>query len=361
MLALVRYSAVAVGFVFGCGRIAFDHDGSGLSPHLEITPPVTLSDPGTLGGCPVIVWNGDGWTVAWSDARDHDTYFVRLDAGGVKQGGIVRVSNLSNLGSCPSLVWTGSEYLFEIAHQVCTDSFIDAYRFDARGALLGSVASVSTPVNTWLTWSIGWNGSGFHLTWNESTLRFAQLDPTGRPIGTDFQLSTSAALYSTVIGTPPGSVAVWSEDMEVRFATLAAGAVAYKMPIAATGSISQPVGAAWTGSELGLAWLTDPFHLWFAVADPATGETTDPDETTETIGQVRPLVASYPSGFGMVLTYPMAVPSLVFALRDASGAKVGNATPLADTGTSPAFTFGGDRFAVVYVVDKQIQLVFVKP
>jgi len=364
---VVQYRVVALALVFGCGcgRIAFDADSSGITPHLEVTAPVTLNDPGTTAGCPTIVWNGNGWGVAWADVGDTDTYFARFDATGVKQGGTVRVTNTARNGYCPSLAWSGSEYVIAMRTPVCTSAWVEIYKLDANGAQprdFGSASSMATDMDYP---SIAWNGSGYHLTWigrnSFDNARFMQLDPTAKQIGTDFPLSTASAYYPTVIGTPPGSAAAWTEGNLVRFAALNAGAVAYQMPITATGSISEPVAAAWTGSALALAWLSDPFHLWFALADLATGDTTVPDETAETVGQVRPLVASYPSGFGLVQTYPMSIPSLVFALRDASGAKVGEGIPLAAAGSRPSLAFGKDRFAVVYADAGQIQLVFVKP
>jgi hypothetical protein len=368
--------AVAVGLVFGCfvsgcGRLSFEGDGSGpgSTPQLEITPPVAISLPGRRAVCPTVVWNGSGWAVAWLDG-DRDSYFVLLDAAGVPQGNITAVANERFLGNCPSLIWTGTEYVVTLDRQVCVPHSVEVHRFSADGARLGTVDPASPLGADAFDPSIAWNGSGFHLSWTlrvtyptPDAIRFAQLDAAGKPIGTDYPLSMSPtfAHYSTVLGTPPRSVAVWGEERAVRFATLEAGAVTRQMPILTTGRLVEPVAAAWTGSELGLAWLSDPFHLWFVLADPATGITTVPDETAEIIGQIKPRLAAYPKGFGLVLNYPMAIPSLKFALRDTSGAKVGDATPLSDAGRFPALAFGGDRFAVVYIDQDRVQLVFIKP
>jgi len=372
----VRCRLLAVGLVLGglgpgCGRLSFEGDSAGVTPQPQITPPVPVSDPAHRATCPAVVWNGSGWLVAWRDGAATDSYFVRLDANGVPLGGVTPVSGLQQqLGGCPSVTWTGSEYVFVLARQVCVPHWVELYRFNAAGTRLGTVVPASPSTYDEFDPSIAWNGSGFHLSWTlrltfpiPDAVRYARLDATGRPIGLDapLSISTTYARSATVLGVPPRSIAVWGEEKAVGFATLEAGAIARQMPIPVTGSLIEPVAAAWTGAELGLAWLSDPFHLWFALADPATGTTTAPDEIVETIGQVRPRLAAYPRGFGLLHSYPMAIPSLKLALRDTSGAQVGDAIPLSETGNQPALAYGGDRFAAVYVEGDRAQLVFIKP
>ena len=102
-------------------------------------PPVTVNETaGDAYGGPV-VWTGDRYGLAWSDRRDgnYEIYFNTLAPDGKKTGPDVRVSSAIDFSLSPTLAWNGSSF-----HLVWQDRRSGSFELYAReiglgGALLG--------------------------------------------------------------------------------------------------------------------------------------------------------------------------------------------------------------------------------
>ena len=77
-----------------------DKEGNKIGEDIRIT------SNGTASVIPSLVWNGDGYGVAWGDLFDfHEViYFQRLDVDGSKIGSEIKVNDADNSSQKPSMV-----------------------------------------------------------------------------------------------------------------------------------------------------------------------------------------------------------------------------------------------------------------
>lgn len=84
----------------------YDSDGSLASNYTRITNQAAEQI------FPTMKWSGKEFGLSWEDGRNsyRDIYFCRIDAGGRKQTGDIRVTTNNSGHFYPSLAWTGEEY-----------------------------------------------------------------------------------------------------------------------------------------------------------------------------------------------------------------------------------------------------------
>ncbi|MCC6646765.1 MAG: hypothetical protein IT374_14475 [Polyangiaceae bacterium] len=127
-------------------------------------PPVAINETaGDAFGGPV-VWTGDRYGVAWSDRRDgnYEIYFNTLAPDGHKTGPDVRVTSAPDFSLSPTLVWNGSTF-----HLVWQDRRSGSFELYGRqlsldGALLGDEVVLPSAGGAESPWLAG-SSSGLAL------------------------------------------------------------------------------------------------------------------------------------------------------------------------------------------------------
>jgi hypothetical protein len=156
---------------------------------------VSFSDPANAAN-PELVWNGDGYGVAWRDKRhgNYEIYFAPIDADGVP-GTNNRITNDSGYSSELSLVWTGDGYGVAWNDTRHGDWEVFFARIDAAGVKIGSDVLITNDdaFDSWYP-TVAWSGSEYGLVWQdnrsgENEVYFARLDATGARIGPETRIT----------------------------------------------------------------------------------------------------------------------------------------------------------------------------
>lgn len=139
--------------------------------------------------CPSLVWTGSQYGVAWHDSRhgDAEIYFSRINDAGEKQGGDLRISSSEGLSWDPDLVWTGSE--FGVAWGDGRNGDWDIYfrRISADGILVGDEKRITSATGNAESPSLVWTGNEYAVAWSDSrngpyAIYLVYLDATGNKL-----------------------------------------------------------------------------------------------------------------------------------------------------------------------------------
>lgn len=169
----------------------------------------------------------------------------------------------------PQIAWTGTEYGVVWEDDRTGRSQVWFARLDPEGRKLGEDMQVTQAFAlSGGTSRLVWNGSGYGVAWTARpgpAIYFARLDANGARVGPDM-LVTSLAFpiaASSLVWNGEGYGIAWHDtpesDLEIYFARLdAEGAkIGGNTRVTADrGASIQPV-LAWTGAEYGVAWIED--------------------------------------------------------------------------------------------------------
>jgi hypothetical protein len=264
------------------------------------------------------VWNGNGYGVVWSDARDGnlELFFSRLDAFGREIVGEVQLTSGVADTDEPSLVWNGAEYAVSWCDQSGT-SQVHFARFDTDGNVLGSEVSLGSCLSGLSASSLTWNGHQYALAWtdSDSEVRFSRLDASGIPLAGGIVLSDG------------------------------------------TGNARAP-SMVWNGTEYGVAWRSrdgsNRMQVFFTRVDTLGAQlggelmitsSTDPSR--------RPVLVWNGSGYALAYNEGSGSSRWVLLQRlDAVGALVGAATQVSDGATGsaqpPGLAWSGGEYGLIW-------------
>ena len=235
-----------------------------------------LGEPATVGtadaGPPdysAVVWNGDGYALAWYERTLGRIAGVRVSATGQVIGPLVDLpaTHGDPLGG-PGLAWNGSEYgMAWIDDASPGPSRVMVARVDAGGALIGAPGVLAQGSVQAARLAAG--AAGYGVTWigidalSQHRVHFRALDANGAPAGPE----TLSANPQSVAGSPEIAAAgnryavVWAFDQGIRLAYMTAtGAVDGTLHHLTNDAGAVGVSLAWTGSEMMVVWgaLEDP-------------------------------------------------------------------------------------------------------
>lgn len=190
-----------------------------------------------------LVWNGDGYGLAWEDTRDgnFEIYLSRLDANGTRIGVDTRVTFSPIASIQPTLVWTGSEYGLVWNETNNLEDHVHFTRISPAGVPLGPGGPVTSGPGNVSAPGLAWDGAGYGLAWTRyseegADVYFRHLDAAGTPDGDEVGASTN-----------PSTQVLWS--------------------------------IAWSGEHFGLAWYDHRFgdpEIFFRLVG-APGRTIGPE------------------------------------------------------------------------------------
>lgn len=173
-----------------CGRGDRCVDTHGVSSLLARAS----NEPGTrddaLPISPSLVWNGEGWAVAWSaiDEETAEIYFARAGANGQRIGQPVRLTRGSSLKVLPSLAASPDGYAVTWT-DVGDDITSWVLRLDRAGNPRGAATKVSQQPGIDLASRVVWSGHDYALAWyhasspSELSIRFARVGTDGGRVG----------------------------------------------------------------------------------------------------------------------------------------------------------------------------------
>ncbi len=266
--------------------LRLDPEGSALATETRLNDVDTFSSTGGL------YWTGSGYGVLWQDGRDgpcsdmatceSEVFFTLADGDGVEAGPDERISSAptgtASTAGAESPLWTGSEFLvfWGVWHGT---GDVESYltRLDADGARVGSdVVVAHVPTST------AWTGSEVALAW-ESDLSgntevfLSRLDPEGAEIGSAVQV-TDAPHFSgrgALAWTGSQLGVAWIDgrntscddgpdtpftcDYDIYFDVLDPGGAALwdEIVVDVRAGWRPFVRLVWTGSEFGLVWMEE--------------------------------------------------------------------------------------------------------
>jgi hypothetical protein len=298
---------------------------------------------------PALAWNGDGYGLVWSDARDGnlEIYFSRLDRFGEVEIGEQRVTNATADSFDPSFVWTGGDY----AVTWCDDRNgpPDAYftRLDASGAMLGGEEVLGSCYSNGNS-SLAWSGTEYGIVWVDagSEIRFARRDAAGAAIGGDVMLSdgSGTARMPFVVWTGSEYGVVWhdrdgSNQTQIFFTRVdATGSEAgSEVAVTSTAAPSRRPTLVWNGAGYGVAYTegTGGTRLIVLTRLGATGSPAGSPVTVtngQTASSVRPRVAWTGGEYGVVWQDLRDGNGEIYLARvDASGVEIGSEMRLTDS------------------------------
>ena len=140
-------------------------DDAGVKIGSEL--PLSQAAGDSLG--PAVSYTGNGFGVAWSDARDGNAeiYLARLTQGGAKLGSEQRLTNDGASSSAVSIAWDGSAYALAWQDDRGGQSAIYFARVDAEGVFLGPEARIAGGSGAAERPSLAWSGQAFGVSWQE--------------------------------------------------------------------------------------------------------------------------------------------------------------------------------------------------
>jgi hypothetical protein len=234
------------------------------------TDEVQVSEPVTGSALdPVLAWTGHEYLLVWDDNRDgnRELYFAAVGTDGLKQGADVRVTQASGYSGYPSVAWNGSQLgvAWEDGRLGSDEVFFT--RLDVSGATLGTQSPLSSASGLAYDPTVVWSGGEFGVAWedngiNQSEIFFGRAGADNLPVATPVEITVAAgrSMRPSAAWTGTDVALAWEDDrsgaMEMRFARQAgSGAVPGNDTGETTGG-SPALGAslAWNGSHLALAW-----------------------------------------------------------------------------------------------------------
>ena len=119
---------------------------------------------------PTVVFAGNGYGVAWSDARDgnEEIYLARATQGGAKIGTELRVTDAAGASRGASIAWDGSSYAVAWQDDRGGQSAIYFVRIGADGVALGPEARIAGVSAAAERPSLAWSGQAYGVAWQEA-------------------------------------------------------------------------------------------------------------------------------------------------------------------------------------------------
>ncbi len=232
------------------------------------------SDPGVrddeLPISPSVVWNGEGWAVAWSaiDEENAEIYFARTTATGQRIGAPIRLTRGASLKVLPSLAASSDGYAVTWT-DVGEDVTAWVLRLDKAGNARGAPTKVSPQQGLDLASRVVWNGHDYALAWyhassaSDLSVRFARIGLDGGRVGEE------KAVAERVIPTGlfdfrsmgDGYGLGWSAqgarggNGQTLFARIGAGGEpSQPLRVAQAQDQNGTVALSWQGAHFGMVW-----------------------------------------------------------------------------------------------------------
>ncbi len=231
--------------------------------------PINVTFAASSSSLPALVWNGNGFGLAWQDDRDGvaEIWFARLDADGARQGDEVQVTDTNLPSTVPALAWNGNGYGVSWAEN--RDGNVDVLfaRLGADGRIVGDVVGVAEQATTSTAPDVVWNGNGYALAWQDTRdgnaeIYVARLSAGGQRVGDDMRVTDDPrpSLDPSLVWNGAGYGVSWYDrrdgNDEIYFAHLsAAGAnTSGDLRISNAAGTSQLPSLAWNGGEYAVSW-----------------------------------------------------------------------------------------------------------
>jgi hypothetical protein len=160
---------------------------------------VQVTDTNRPSTVPALAWNGNGYGVTWAENRDgnFDVLFARMGLDGRLVGGIAGVAEQATTSTAPDIVWNGNGYA--LAWQDTRDGNAEIYaaRFNAGGQRTGEDVRVTDDARPSLDPALVWNGAGYGVSWYDrrdgnDEIYFAHLSANGVNTSGDIRVSNAA-------------------------------------------------------------------------------------------------------------------------------------------------------------------------
>lgn len=188
---------VVAGFTLGVGMIATgvsrlhdQHARHEVAARARLEMNVGQSGSG-LTALPSLVWNGDGFGLAWADARAQrvDVYFERLSREGARVGAEVAVTRGAGEHLLPRMVFAGTEYGITWTDVIDDgdDLAVGFARVGSDGARRGDPMRLSGSDDLNFGGAVAWDGHAYGVTWTSAStrgamsLQFTRIVPDQRP------------------------------------------------------------------------------------------------------------------------------------------------------------------------------------
>lgn len=324
-----------------------------------------------------LVWNGEGYGVAWIDLNDEnfELYFARLSAAGQRLGSPVRVTRSDGIKVLPNLVASPAGYALtwtDVGEDAAT---VYLQRLGRDGSLQGKPVKVPTGSDLDLAAAATWNGREYAVAWyhlelrTQMGLRFARFGADGSRVGKE------SVLHQGFLATgAPGMAFMgdgygvgWStfiprdETSQTLFVRVGAGGEGDR-PVTVANAQGRNGGTslAWNGRHFGMVWedgitLDDedvPLGaLAFAGVSPTAVVVPRKNLTGRDALSVLPTLAWNGQSYGLGWTRLSSDGADVFfSLANDQGNLTG--TPLRLTthalGLMPSAVYNGTEFAIAW-------------
>jgi hypothetical protein len=230
--------------------------------------PIRVSNAADLSLFPSLVFNDNGFGVAWEDNRDgaFEIYMSTLDTAGAAVADELRLTN-AGTSIAASLTWTGAEYgLAWQDSSIGNDDEIFFARVDTDAAIVGASVRVTNAAGRSGIPSLTYNGDGYGVAWEDArnnllSIYFVRLTSTGAPLGSELLL-TDIGLFARsadVLWTGSDYAVAWTDDRtgntEVHFASVtAAGSLSGEIAQISTGGNAQEPDLTILGTTLTAVW-----------------------------------------------------------------------------------------------------------
>jgi hypothetical protein len=234
---------------------------------------------------PDIAWSGSQFLVAWHDDRDgeYDIYFAILSPSGTPAGAESKLNETTTSATYSSVAWAGSQYGVAWEDNRLGAKQIYLARVTSWGSKSGSDLRVSTGGTSSFV-SMAWSGSEFGIAWQDtrsptSEIFMRRVDGLGATVGTDVRLTSaeSTAEYADVVWTGSLYAVAWDDNRtgtnQIYLGLVDPTGARIGSDVRVTDTISwgDEPSLAWTGSELGIAWVDDRDGnrvIYFTIVSP---------------------------------------------------------------------------------------------
>lgn len=210
-----------------------------------------------------LTFNGSQYGITWQELRGNDTdiLFVRADANGQKLGSELMVRDLQIAASGPSITVAGDGYGIAWSDaRISSNAEIYFRRVSTDGAALGAEVRVTNDSQSSFHPRIVWSGTQYGIFYGQSTsaapqARFVRLDVNGQKVGNDILVAengntSDGTLDATWSGTGYGLVFPQSDGIGLYRVSADGSTVA---PRTLLGAGKKPT-LAWSGTGYRTIW-----------------------------------------------------------------------------------------------------------
>jgi len=240
----------------------------------RVGPVRQVSDEPFGSSFPSLAWTGSEFGIVWADDRSgrREIYFTRLDPDGTALVPDTAIVTSPRDATFPFLLWNGTEF-----GVVWLDNRDDQYdhevyfaRFTAAGVRLGGEVRVTTAAYLPATPRLAWNGAGYGLSWGDyrggggQRVYFTRLNYAGAKLVPEQQISdaNSSVDGPSLVWTGSEYGVAWEDDrngngLDIYFNRLDSTGARFEQDLRVTipdSFSSVAPSLAWTGAEYGLAW-----------------------------------------------------------------------------------------------------------